>query len=63
MPSNCEACGRGTARVAITVSDERSPRDGRDEHRDANKVEDGADDDIDCVHVEGHGDDGKMIQR
>ena len=47
----------------MTMTDERSPRDGRDEHRDANKDEYGVGDDIYYVHFEKHDDDGKRMKR
>ena len=63
MSSTCEQRGCYTARATRIMSDERSPRDRRNEHRDANKDEEGADDDVYCVHFEKHGDDGKMMRR
>ena len=63
MSSTCEQRGCSTARATRIMSDERSPRDRRDEHRDANKDEDGADDDIYSVHFGKHDDDGKRMQQ
>ena len=63
MSSTCEQCDCYTARTAITMSDERSPGNERDEHRDANRDEDGAGDDIYYVHFEKHDDNGKRMQR
>ena len=45
------------------MSDDRSQRDGRDEHRDANRDEDGVSDDIYYVHFEKHDDYSKRMQR
>ena len=47
----------------MTMTDERSPRDGRDEHRDANKDEDVVGDDTYYVRFKKRDDDGKRMQR
>ena len=63
MSSTCEQCDCYTARTAITMSDERSPGNERDEHRDAYRDEVGVGDDIYYVHFEKHDDDGKRMKR
>ena len=47
----------------MTMTDERSPGDGHDEHRDANRDEDGGGDDSYYVDFEKHCDDGKRMRR